>query len=161
MNLKLATILVAATLGLAACSSAIPDSGVTGANAASSYKYNTTEFFNQSVGDRVLFAVDQSTLSPAAMSILDAQAAWLNQNTAFVPLIEGNADEQGTRAYNLALGARRASSVKAYLVSKGVAANRISTVSYGKERPVALCSNESCWSQNRRAVTVLRASGSS
>ena len=161
MRARLAVFLTVGALGLAACSNAIPDSGLGGANGVGNYKYDTVEYFNASIGDRVHFAVDQSTLSPEALSILDAQAAWLIKNTAFSVLIEGHTDEQGTREYNLALGARRASAAKAYLASKGVSDNRMTTVSYGKERPIALCSAEKCWSQNRRAVTVVRAGGSS
>ncbi|WP_372887679.1 peptidoglycan-associated lipoprotein Pal [Shimia sp.] len=113
--------------------------------------------FQEAVGDRVLFAVDQSMLSEDAKLVLLAQANWLLENTAFTAVIEGHADEQGTREYNLALGARRASAVKEYLVSRGVAANRLRDISYGKERPIEVCSAEACYSQNRRAVTVLRA----
>ena len=112
-------------------------------------------FFNTSVGDRVLFVVDQSGLTPEAIAILDAQATWLLANGDKTALIEGHADEQGTREYNLALGARRANAVREYLVSRGLASNRIKTVSYGKERPIEVCSEEACYSQNRRAVTVL------
>jgi peptidoglycan-associated lipoprotein len=95
------------------------------------------------VGDRVLFAVDQSTLSPAAMATLDQQASWLMSNPEYTALIEGHADEQGTREYNLALGARRASSVRDYLVAAGVPDGRLRTISYGKERPLEICSEES------------------
>jgi peptidoglycan-associated lipoprotein len=112
-------------------------------------------YFQEAVGDRVFFAVDQSTLSAEAQAVLDAQAEWLMNNSDFAATIEGHADEQGTREYNIALGDRRANAVRDYLVSRGVAASRVQTVSYGKERPVALCSDESCYSQNRRAVTVL------
>jgi len=112
-------------------------------------------YFNQTIGDRVLFAVDQSTLSPEAQAVLDGQARWLLANTDYRAVIEGHADEQGTREYNLALGARRANSVRDYLVSRGVAATRIETKSWGKEKPLAVCSDESCYSQNRRAVTVI------
>ena len=114
-------------------------------------------FFNQTIGDRVLFAVDQSTLSPEALVVLDGQANWLLTNTDYTATIEGHADEQGTREYNLALGARRASAVQDYLVSKGIAANRIDIVTYGKERPLEICSTEACWSKNRRAVTLVAA----
>jgi peptidoglycan-associated lipoprotein len=113
------------------------------------------EFFQQNVGDRVLFEVDQSTLNSDAMSILNAQAQWLNSNVDYSIVIEGHADEQGTREYNLALGARRAASVQEYLGSMGVSSNRMRTVSFGKERPLQICSDESCYSQNRRAVTIL------
>ncbi len=116
-------------------------------------------YFQQTIGDRVLFAVDQSTLSAEAQDVLAKQAAWLMENPEYSAIIEGHADEQGTREYNLALGARRASAVQAYLVDRGVAPNRLRTVSYGKERPLAICSDESCYAQNRRAVTVLTAAG--
>lgn len=112
-------------------------------------------YFQQSVGDRVFFAVDQSTLSPEAEATLTAQANWLMDNPSYVALIEGHADEQGTREYNLALGARRAASAEEFLVTRGVAPNRVSTVTYGKERPVEICSDERCYAANRRAVTVL------
>jgi peptidoglycan-associated lipoprotein len=157
MNFRLIGMLVFGTFILAGCVAGVPDSGANGQN----FKPNTTEFFNASVGDRVLFAVNENTLSVEATSILNAQAAWLQQNTAFSAIIEGHADEQGTRAYNLALGARRAAAVQSYLVSQGVAASRLKTVTYGKERPIEICSSESCWSKNRRAVTVVSAGGTS
>ncbi len=116
-------------------------------------------YFEQIVGDRVLFAVDQSTLSVEARQILTKQAVWLKENPAFTAVIEGHADEQGTREYNLALGARRASSVQNFLIEQGVDPRRLRTVSYGKERPVAVCSDEACYAQNRRAVTVISAGG--
>jgi peptidoglycan-associated lipoprotein len=112
-------------------------------------------YFNQTVGDRVLFAVDQSTLSPEARMILQGQAQWLAANPGYAIIIEGHADEQGTREYNLALGARRASAVQDFLISQGVATTRMRTVSYGKERPIEICSDETCYAKNRRAVTVL------
>jgi len=163
MRITKAWMMVAGALFLSACTSAIPDSGVNqvNLNSTANYEANSPEFFVNTVGDRVLFLVDKSTLSNAAQTILDAQATWLMQNPEFKALIEGNTDERGTREYNLALGARRASAVKAYLVSRGVAGNRLSTVTYGKERPIAICSNESCWSQNRRAVSVVTVAGTS
>jgi peptidoglycan-associated lipoprotein len=112
-------------------------------------------YFNQVVGDRVLFAVDQSTLDAQAQATLDGQAQWLLTNTEYAVLIEGHADEQGTREYNIALGARRAAAVRDYLVSRGVPAGRLNTISFGKERPLEICSDESCYRQNRRAVTVV------
>ena len=112
-------------------------------------------YFQQAVGDRVLFAVDQSTLTPEGRATLDGQAVWLLQNADFTAVIEGHADEQGTREYNLALGARRADAARAYLISQGVQAGRLQVVSYGKERPIEVCSNEACYAKNRRAVTVL------
>lgn len=114
-------------------------------------------YFTQTVGDRVLFAVDQSTLSPEARATLDGQVQWLLVNSDFDAVIEGHADEQGTRAYNLALGARRANSVMEYLIAQGVPASRLRFVSFGKERPIELCSDESCYAKNRRAVTVITA----
>ena len=116
---------------------------------------NSPAYFNQAVGDRVHFVVDQSSLTPAAMLTLDGQATWLNAHPDYQAIIEGHADEQGTREYNLALGARRANAAREYLISKGVTGARLRTISYGKERPIATCSNESCYSQNRRAVTVI------
>ena len=117
-------------------------------------------YFQKAIGDRVFFAIDQSSLSPEGMDLLNSQATWLMTNGDYEIIVEGHADEQGTRDYNVALGARRANSVKEYLNSLGVAASRIQTVSYGKERPIEICSKESCYSVNRRAVTVLSNLGS-
>ena len=112
--------------------------------------------FLVSVGDRVFFETDSSNLTPTAVATLDKQAQWLNQYKNYRIMIEGHADERGTREYNIALGARRGSIVVNYLVSKGVDQRRITTKSFGKERPVAICNDISCWSQNRRAVTVVQ-----
>jgi peptidoglycan-associated lipoprotein len=112
--------------------------------------------FLVSVGDRVFFETDSSNLTTTAMATLDKQAAWLNQYSNYRIMIEGHADERGTREYNIALGARRASIVVNYLTSKGVNGQRITSQSFGKERPVAICNDISCWSQNRRAVTVVQ-----
>ena len=112
--------------------------------------------FLVSVGDRIFFETDSSSLTSTATATLDKQAAWLNQYQNYRILIEGHADERGTREYNIALGARRGSVVVNYLVSKGVNSQRITTQSFGKERPVAICNDISCWSQNRRAVTVVQ-----
>ena len=113
------------------------------------------EYFQNLVGDTVLFTVDQSGLRPDAISILKAQADWLKEKK-FLPItVEGHADEQGTREYNLALGARRATAVREFLTAKGIDPDRISIVTYGKERPLRVCSNEGCWSKNRRATTVV------
>lgn len=114
-------------------------------------------YFTSVIGDRVLFEVDQATLTDAARVTLDGQVAWLLSNPEYTALIEGHADEQGTREYNLALGARRASAVRDYLVAQGVPSSRLNTISYGKERPIEICSEEACYSQNRRAVTVISA----
>ena len=115
----------------------------------------TQQEFLVNVGDRVFFETDSSVLSSQAQDTLNKQAVWLARYARYNVLIEGHADERGTREYNIALGARRATAVVNYLVSRGVDANRITWKSYGKERPVAVCNNISCWSQNRRAVTVL------
>jgi peptidoglycan-associated lipoprotein len=112
--------------------------------------------FLVTVGDRVFFETDSSALTATAQATLDKQAAWLNKYTNYRILLEGHADERGTREYNIALGARRASVVVNYLVSRGVDANRVQQKSFGKERPVAICDDISCWSQNRRAVTVVQ-----
>jgi len=103
--------------------------------------------------------VDQSTLTPTGQQTLMGQARWLNQNADFQAIIEGHADEQGTREYNLALGNRRANAVREFLVSQGVSPTRLRVISYGKERPLEVCASESCYSQNRRAVTVIAAGG--
>jgi peptidoglycan-associated lipoprotein len=138
-------------LGLSACARNNPDVaagyGVAGPG--------SVQEFNQTVGDRVFFDTDQTDLSATAQATLDKQAAWLNQYNRYSFTIEGHADERGTREYNFALGSRRAQAVHDYLVAKGVSASRMKTISYGKERPVATCDDISCWSQNRRAVTVL------
>ncbi|KAF0675746.1 peptidoglycan-associated lipoprotein Pal [Profundibacterium mesophilum] len=118
-------------------------------------------YFEQTIGDRVLFEVDQSTVSPSGRATLDAQAGWLSANPSYTAIIEGHADEQGTREYNLALGARRAASARDYLVSQGVSSGRLRTVTYGKERPIEVCSTEQCYAKNRRAVTVVAAGLSS
>ena len=133
--------------------------GAAGANGALGSVSDPTSpaYFNQVVGDRVLFEVDQSTLTAEAQTVIAQQAAWLTQNPEYTAIIEGHADEQGTREYNLALGARRASAVQSYLIERGVSPARLKTVSYGKERPLAICSDEACYSKNRRAVTVLSA----
>jgi peptidoglycan-associated lipoprotein len=171
MTLFPKALLVVAVLGLAACNN--PDrfgaGGAGGAGDAGGFGAGgigtsglgdpsdprSIAYFNQAVGDRVLFAVDQSTLSPEGRMVLQGQAQWLNSNPDYAIIIEGHADEQGTREYNLGLGERRASAVQNFLISQGVAANRMRTVSYGKERPIEVCSDEACYSKNRRAVTVL------
>ena len=157
-------ILVTAGLVLAACSNPdrFDESGSASANANASIAGTAQDptsplYFQQAVGDRVLFEVDQSNLTPTATATLDGQAQWLMRNSDYNAVIEGHADEQGTREYNVALGARRANSVQDYLITKGVAANRLKVVSYGKERPIEICSEEACYAKNRRAVTVISA----
>ncbi len=133
--------------------------GLGGVGGVTSAAPGSPQDFVVNVGDRVFFATDSSELSSAAHATLDKQAMWLNQNRRYTFVIEGHADERGTREYNIALGARRAATVRDYLIARGVAANRMRTISYGKERPVATCNDISCWSQNRRAVTVLSNAG--
>ena len=157
-------LLIVAALGLAACNN--PDrfgdaagaggaGGITTSPLGDPSDPRSAAYFVQTVGDKVLFAVDQSTLTAEARNTLIGQALWMTQNPQYSAIIEGHADEQGTREYNLALGARRANAVQEFLISQGVAANRLRTVSYGKERPLAVCSVESCYAQNRRALTVV------
>jgi peptidoglycan-associated lipoprotein len=111
--------------------------------------------FKVNVGDTVHFALNQYNIQDNDKSTLGKQAAWLARYPSVRLNIEGHCDERGTREYNLALGARRANAVKEYLVAQGVAAGRLETVSYGKERPICTESNEECWAQNRRGVSVI------
>jgi peptidoglycan-associated lipoprotein len=111
--------------------------------------------FAANVGDLVHFQEDSSALTPEAQGILMRQAGWLNRYPQYLIMVEGHADERGTREYNLALGAQRAMTVKNFLARQGVNSGRIRTISYGKERPIAVCDDASCWTQNRRAQTVL------
>ena len=120
----------------------------------------TSQDFTVNVGDRIFFDSDSSSVRADAQQTLARQAQWLNQYPSYAIVVEGHADERGTREYNLALGARRATATRDYLASQGVPANRMRTISFGKERPVAVCDDISCWSQNRRAVTVLSGAGS-
>ncbi len=117
--------------------------------------------FVVNVGDRVFFETDSTDLTPTAVATLDKQAQWLQRYPNYTFIVEGHADERGTREYNFSLSARRAQTVRDYLISRGIPGNRFRTVSYGKERPVAVCNDISCWSQNRRAVTVLATSAGS
>lgn len=162
MTLSGKTLLLMTALALGACAQG-PLGGGGGFGGAGagvdplSAAPGTVGEFQTVIGDRVLFAVDQSTIGPEAQGILAAQAGWLIQNPEFSAVIEGHADEQGTREYNLALGARRASAVRDFLVSQGVTDGRLQTVTFGKERPIEICSDETCYAQNRRAVTVLSA----
>ncbi|MEY1554726.1 peptidoglycan-associated lipoprotein Pal [Yoonia sp. R2331] len=168
MTFTTKALLVLLTLSTAACTR--PDrfgggvNDTTGAGAGAGAGLNaptgaadptSPQFFAQTIGDRVLFQVDSSTLTAAGQATLDGQASWLMTNGDYLAIVEGHADEQGTREYNLALGARRANTVREYLISKGVPANRLRTISYGKERPIEVCSDESCYAKNRRAVTII------
>jgi peptidoglycan-associated lipoprotein len=160
-----ALLLVAAT-SLAACSTGADRFGAGSGDVAggpgalgSAADPTSVAYFQEAVGDRILFVVDTSTLTPEAQGILQGQARFMMENGDYTAIIEGHADERGTREYNLALGARRASALQDFLVSQGVASNRLRTVTYGKERPLEICSEEACYAQNRRAVTVLGAGG--
>ena len=153
-GLKLAAVLAVA-LSMGACA----NKNGSGTDAmASAATPGSQQDFVVNVGDRVFFESDQTELSSQAIATLDKQAQWLQQYNRYAFTIEGHADERGTREYNIALGAKRAQSVKSFLASRGIDASRMRTISYGKERPVAVCNDISCWSQNRRAVTVLNAS---
>ena len=141
------TLTALALLGLTACDTdgSIGGSGGNNGILQSSLDPAGVEYFNQEIGDTVLFLVDQSSLTAEATDLLNKQAEWLLNNPNKSITIEGHADETGTREYNLALGARRAASVQNYLVSRGLTDSRINTVTFGKERPLAICSDEACW----------------
>jgi peptidoglycan-associated lipoprotein len=145
--------LLAAALAISACAKQGEDAQ---ANAAGMATPGSQQDFVVNVGDRVFFETDSSELTPQSRATLDKQAQWLSNYSQYNQFtVEGHADERGTREYNIALGARRAQTVRDYLISRGIQAQRMRTISYGKERPVAVCDDISCWSQNRRAVTVL------
>ena len=161
-------ILLTSALTLSACAGTGPGRfGMGGPDAGAQDGFATAQlgagdprsptYFTQTVGDRVVFPVDQATLTNTARQVLAAQAQWLNANPEYNAVIEGHADEQGTREYNLALGARRAASAREYLVAQGVLDSRLRSVTFGKERPIEICSQEACYSKNRRAVTVVAA----
>lgn len=155
MRVKLLGAL-AALLLVAACETTPPPGSQTGTNTTTQRATPGSQAdFQQNVGDRVLFDYDSFQLSPEARQILTRQAAWLKQYGNWRITVEGHADERGTREYNLALGERRASAVRAFLVSQGIPANRVATISYGKERPAVSGSTEQAYAQNRRGVTVL------
>ena len=150
--------LISCFLALAACSKKNkPDLDAGFGDGSSIAAPGSKQEFQTVIGDRIYFIVDQVDLTPEGREILGRQAQWLLKYPQVTVQVEGHADERGTREYNIALGARRAQSVKAYMQSRGLDANRMRTISYGKERPVAVCNDISCWSQNRRAVTVLNA----
>lgn len=158
---KTALALATSLLLLAACDSSTFDSAANGGNGMGAGGIGSgggilgqTED-GQNVGDRVLFETNSSVVNSDGQATLENQAAWLKANESVNVLIEGHADERGTREYNLALGERRATAAKNFLVSSGVSANRISTTSFGKERPAVLGNDDASWSQNRRAVTVI------
>ena len=165
MSIWTKAALVAATLALAACNNpragegdyayGSPAGGISSTALGDPSDPTSIAYFNTTIGDTVNFTVDSSDLTEQARIILRTQAAWLNRNPDYRILIEGHADERGTREYNVALGARRAAVVQQFLVSEGVSAARMNTVSYGKERPVEACAEQRCWDLNRRAVTAV------
>jgi peptidoglycan-associated lipoprotein len=145
-------------LALAAAGCANKPNDTAGLGGAGNAPPGSQQDFVVNVGDRVFFESDSTELTPQSIAILEKQAQWLQNYGQYTFTIEGHADERGTREYNIALGARRAQTVRDYLASRGVQAQRMRTISFGKERPVAVCNDISCWSQNRRAVTVLNTS---
>src|SRR6202047_1858754 len=153
-GLKLAAVLVVA-LSMGACAN--KNLGADGAMASAATPGSQQDFV-VNVGDRVFFESDQTDLSPQAIATLEKQVRWLQNYNRYSFTIEGHADERGTREYNIALGARPAPRGRTLFASRGIDPSRMRTISYGKERPGAVCNDISCWSQNRRAVTVLNAS---
>ncbi|MCG8271855.1 peptidoglycan-associated lipoprotein Pal [Aquamicrobium sp. NLF2-7] len=154
-------VALVASLALAGCASKkTPNNAADLGLGGSAATPGSAQDFTVNVGDRIFFDLDSSSIRADAQQTLARQAQWLNRYRQYSIVVEGHADERGTREYNLALGARRAAATRDYLSSQGVAANRIKTISYGKERPVAVCDDISCWSQNRRAVTTLGGAGS-
>lgn len=140
-------------IGVSACSSK-PDTGL-GVGQRVPAVPGSQKDFAVNVGDRIYFPTDTTNLNEKSKEILRRQAAWLKLYPSVRIRVEGHADERGTREYNIALSARRSSATKAFLIAQGVSPARLGTISFGKERPVALCDAESCWGQNRRAVTVV------
>jgi peptidoglycan-associated lipoprotein len=149
---------IAATLALGACAKDQNADG-SGFGAGGAATPGSAQDFVVNVGDRVFFLEDSSDLTPEGRSTLDKQAAWLQKYPRYTVTIEGHADERGTREYNFGLGSRRMIAARDYMISRGIQPNRMKTISYGKERPVAVCNDISCWSQNRRSVTVLDGAG--
>ncbi len=157
-SVRLAVAMLAG-LSMAACSKNPNEdpnaAGLAGGAGARAAAPGSQQDFVVNVGDRVYFETDSVELTQQAQGILDKQARWLTQYPRYTITMEGHADERGTREYNFALGAQRSEAAKNYLVARGVTSGRVRTTSFGKERPVAVCNDISCWSQNRRSVTVL------
>jgi peptidoglycan-associated lipoprotein len=159
MNLRRLS-LIAGLLLLAACADKPATTGATGGGGSGTGQANAAApgspgDFTTNVGDRVFFDFDKSVIKPEGRTTLQRQAEWLKKYPNYSVTIEGHCDERGTREYNLALGERRASAVRNALVALGIPAARVKTISYGKERPAVLGSNDAAWAQNRRGVTVL------
>ena len=143
-------------LALAACSKKnSPDLDAGTGPGSGDVRPGSEQDFTVNVGDRVYFSEDKSSLTPEAQETLRRQSQWLQRYSGVTVQVEGHADERGTREYNIALSARRATAAREFLIAQGVSGSRISSIAYGKERPAALCDAEQCWSQNRRAVTVI------
>ncbi|MDX2145325.1 MAG: peptidoglycan-associated lipoprotein Pal [Rhodospirillaceae bacterium] len=162
MNLRFISAVIVA-VALTACAGTKKDAAGTGSGGAgpaaparSGPAPDSAEYFNTVVGNTVNYDFDKYDLRADAQAILRGQAAWLNQNPSRTVTVEGHCDERGTREYNLGLGERRANAAKNYLVSLGVAASRVKTISYGKERPTCVASDEACWAKNRRGVSVVQ-----
>ena len=161
-NLNRFLVLIFAALILAACTTTPQDTASTSSSSASKVEVvdgvyvgtDTVEMLAVDVPDRVFFAYESYSLTSAAQATLAKQAKWLKANGSVTIAIEDHADERGTREYNLALGDRRANAAKDYLMTQGISASRITTISFGKERPVNSASNNKAWAQNRRSVTV-------
>lgn len=154
LGLKLVFVVVAG-LALASCATKKLPNNANDLGLVNGATPGTQQDFTVNVGDRVFFETDSTSLTSIGRTTLEKQAQWLLQYPTYPITIEGHADERGTREYNLALGARRAATTRDYLAARGVGRDRIRTISFGKERPVAVCNDISCWSQNRRAVTLL------
>jgi peptidoglycan-associated lipoprotein len=142
-------------LALAACSKKNTPDLEAGTGGVGQARPGSEQDFATNVGDRIYFIVDTSDLTPEGQEILTKQAQWLQQYSNVVVQVEGHSDERGTREYNIALSARRATTTREFLIAQGINPKRISSIAYGKERPAALCDAEQCWTQNRRAVTVI------
>ena len=151
-NIKKIALIAFASFALTACATSKKSTGKMAGDVYTGT--DTIEYLATGVKDRVFFATNKSTLTTASRDTLRKQAAWMRKKKDLKFSIEGHADERGTREYNLALGERRANAVKDYLMTYGIAGNRISVISYGKERPVNSGSNPLAWSQNRRSVTI-------
>ncbi len=151
MRILRAVAAIAALMVMAACSSQTPP-----APAGATVTPGSVADFQQNVGDRVFFDFDQSVVRPDGRATLDKQAAWLKKYTNYPITIEGKCDERGTREYNLALGERRANAVRQYLIAQGIPAARIKTISYGKERPEVVGSDEGAWARNRVGISALQ-----
>lgn len=154
MRIKYLSLIAAVAL-IAACDTTPKDGAGAGGAGQTSIRPGSQEDLAQNVGDRVFFGTDRSDLNTEARTTLGRQAQWLKTYASVTVTIEGHADERGTREYNLALGERRATAARNYLIAQGIQSGRVKTISYGKERPAVLGSDDSAWSQNRRDVTVV------